>query len=206
MTQNRTSIGLRSKTRGLIYEGQHSNLNEAVATAIEHNIDLAGIDFAGQDLRGVNLDGVHLANANFTGCDLSGANMSEAVFEKCDFSQAKLFDACFCYSSFQKCDFRHSLFGMTDFAQASLRSCKFEGIGTLMPDFTVTSCFVENGYVHEAEWLPLSQPPIALLGFKQHVFFLDDKVLINNEVFNYERSGIAELTYRLYTTLISRKG
>ncbi len=201
MTENRTRTGLRATDRGLI---QHAALKEALDQAIVNDIDLTGIDLSRQDLRGINLDGISLRNANFTDCDLSGANMSEANFTRCIFSEARLFDTCFAYSTLDDCRFENTKFGVTDFSEAQLLSCIFSGMSVFTLDLQNSATLKNSVFINENEHLAMSIPPYVVRGFKSSVIFLDDKILIDGNSYDFERNALTDFADRFLLQLLSR--
>ncbi len=208
MTIDRTKFGLRAKNRSLIYEGIHQNFKDALLDAVQIKIDLSGIDLTGMDLQNINLDGIDLSNANFANSNLNGANISEANLEECNFQGADLFDTCFCYSRIRTCDFSDCRFGSTDFAQADIINCRFAGMSAFSVPFQYTNIFTENTYIHQAENVPLPNPPRTLTGLKDPIVFLGDNVLVGNDLYHVTKKELAMIATEMLQELsvLSPKG
>ena len=181
---NRAVYGLRSRQRGLIYEGLHLSLKEAIETALTDGIDLTGVDLSYQDLSGTNLDGREIREADFSHSNLNGANLSEARFTNCNFTNTSLFEACFCYSDITNCDFNEARFGMTDFAQAKLMDCHFNSLSLFTSNLAESFEMQGNYFIYEDHRIALSHNVKMLTGLKRPLVLFDDKILIEGQILN----------------------
>jgi uncharacterized protein YjbI with pentapeptide repeats len=119
---------------------QAKTLKETVLIAIkngeklEHH-DLAGIDFSGENLRGVDFSNCYLEQCNFSRTNLQGANLNGAIAARCDFSYANLSSASLTSSNIGACNFNHCdlshaktdgcEYGKSDFSYATLTNVNF---------------------------------------------------------------------------------
>lgn len=195
---NRTIYGLRSKDRGLIYEGSHFSFKDALLDAIDTHIDLEGVDLCHQDLQGVNLDGIKLSNANFSYSNLNGANISEADLDHCNFSGTSLFDTCFCYSDLTHCRFLEASFGMTDFAEARIIECEFNTLSVFAGNLAHADLMSGNIFKHDDQNLKISKSAKMITGFYNPVLILDEQILFSGQVFDSSDLDISDFLNEIF--------
>lgn len=172
------TIRLQSRSYEILYSGTHPSAKEAIEFALREGVCLDRLRLHNTDLRDVNLDGIHIYGADFSGCNLSGANLSDAVFSECIFSDCQMFNACLCYSDLEHCIFHNTEFGGTDISESILKACLFSGPSTFALNFITCSSMKDSLYSdEEGQILPMTIPPIVIMGLQSSLRFLDFHVL-----------------------------
>jgi hypothetical protein len=73
-----------------LWEGEATDIQDALERAVKSGADLSGANLARANLFGANLSGADLARANLFGANLSGANLSGADLARANLSGANL--------------------------------------------------------------------------------------------------------------------
>lgn len=175
------TIRLQSRSYEILHSGIYPSVKDAVESALREGVCLDRLRLHNADLRDINLDGIHLRDIDFSGCNLTGANLSESTLQHCNFSDCQMFNACLCYSNLEQCVFHNTEFGGTDISETILKACLFSGPSTFGLHFITSSSMSDSSYMDEdGQILPMTKPPVVILGLLSPIRFLDLHVLTDN--------------------------
>lgn len=174
---------LKSVSGKILFEGRFSNVRKGLEMAVIDKCDLTGINLRQANLSGAHIDGANMPRACLWGANLGGADLSEANLEAADLRTANLLDTCLAEAYCHGADFSGAYFSRTIFRDTDLSNTRFS-----CPSFFTTELSevrsLENAiYCHLGEVdCDLSHAPLIIRGLKKPLVFMDDSVLVGQDI------------------------
>ena len=171
----------RTNDDKVIFEGRYLSVRACVEDAVRQEENLDFVNLRDANLVNASLDGARMRGACLKGANFSGANLSEADLRGSDFSETSLYNACLCWSNLSSCRFHYAGFGATDISGALLNCCGFAGLSAFSLAFgeslSMKSCHYTDMHANK---LPMSLPPLVIVGLERQLAVLDEDVIIGN--------------------------
>ena len=174
---------LKSTEGKILFEGRFTSVKKGVEMAVEAKHSLDKIDLRQANLAGAQMDDAQMKEACFWGANLNGANMSGGNFEKADFRTANLLDTCLAEANCTDIDFSGAYFSRTVLRETDLTQTRFSCPSVFSVDLVEAKHLTGAIYSHLGEVdCDLSHPPLIIRGLMQPLIFMDDTVLVGQNL------------------------
>jgi uncharacterized protein YjbI with pentapeptide repeats len=174
---------LKSVDGKILFDGCFSNVKQGLEMAVESGVSLQGINLRSANLAGAQLDNAKMEKACFWGANLNGTNMSDGNFEKADFRTAHFLDTCLAEANCEDANFEGAYFSRTIFTDTNLCKAQFSCPSIFTIDLSHVAGMEGAIYSHLGEVdCDLSHAPLIIRGLSKPMIFMDDCMLIGNDL------------------------
>lgn len=174
---------LKSIDNKILFEGRFASLKKGLEMAVNDNCDLDRINLRQANLTGVRLDGAKMRQACLWGANLNDVHFNHVDLIGADLRTANVLGTYITNSECADIDFSGTYFSRVVLSGTDLSKTRFSCSSIFSVDLTVVKSLQGAIYSHLGETdCSLSHAPLIISGFKFPMVFMEDNVLIENEI------------------------